>query len=343
MARRPAEQKTINHFAIYLSRQSGRQWTASQDEVLNPKNGRNYDCEFTSPNEIPIACDVASLFPSDNNPTASANRARFNQRLFSALDELGIRSLIIHTPPIRKKHGNPAWFKQAACAIQVALDREPEASILEVEGIRIVRAQDKATPLSSFHSQFSMHQPIETSGRALVELLEKKRTQIDVPGHHGALIAVNDGSGSSAGDVTCACAFIDFTEYQEFRSIYFEESPGHFHLVYDREANQEMEAGRLPLESEQRRLVSQWIDIRLARHWPGALDLALRISWEVGDRTWLSSGGQDNLSIAENVFMQQCGWSTPRQLWEAVRGPMRMVGDGRPTIGRIRSSRSRLS
>ena len=171
----------------------------------------------------------------------------------------------------------------------------------------------------------------------MAELLKKKHDQVYVPGHRAVLVVVNNGSRASAADVTDACAFIEFAEYRNFDRIYFEESPANFHLVYDREAHISMEAGRLPADAKARQLVSQWIDIRLARHCPSAMDIALQISWDQGSRMWLSNSGQENLLIAEQLFIQNCEWSTPRDLWELFRGPLRMIGDGRPTIRPIRA------
>jgi hypothetical protein len=128
----------------------------------------------------------------------------------------------------------------------------------------IERIADDSNPSFFYHSQFSTVQPIPGAGHAIAALLRDKHEQLDVDGHQRWLIAVNAGNRASAIDVRDACAFINFHEYQNFDRIYFGESPGVFHLVYDRRAWHAMESRLLPNEDEGRALVTAWFEMRLS-------------------------------------------------------------------------------
>jgi len=140
---------------------------------------------------------------------------------------------------------------------------------------------------------------------------------------------VNDGRRAATSDVSAACALIDFWRYPNFDRIYFEDSPGNFHLVYDQEAWLAVEARKLPDRMEARSLVTHWLEFRLSGHWPGALDAALQICWDRHSADWLSEGGKATLEMEAHLFLQHCTWDTCRQLWELFRGPVPDIFDGR--------------
>ena len=148
---------------------------------------------------------------------------------------------------------------------------------------------------------------------------------------------VSDGCQALAPDVTAACAFIDFDQYPNFDRIYFEESPGCFHLVYAREAYAAMERGMLPSDPALSKLVSYWLEARLAANSPGALELALQISWERHGIDWLSEGGRMMLELEAHLFLQNCSWETPKSFWKLFRGPVPLELDGRRKIDAIKA------
>lgn len=227
-------------------------------------------------------------------------------------------------------HVRPDWPRKAAAKIRDAVQQLQMHGRVEVEGFAIERIADAAEPVQFFHTSSSVYLGYNAAGGALAALLRDKHAQLDVDGRQRFLIAVNRGSFTHTSDVADACAFIDFRQYPNFDRIYFEEAPGSFQLVYDREAWHAMEARNLPENMEARALVVRWLEIRLSRRWPGALDAVLQISWELHSVQWLSEGGRATLDLEAQLYFQRCTWNTPRQLWELVRGPGPIVLDRRP-------------
>jgi hypothetical protein len=339
MARRPEEQALIDRFVTLLAHETGQTWIPSTAEVPTHKNGRQYDCEFTCQGELPIAAEIASLFPLGSHQDDRAKRANFAQSLLPELAREGVGGLMLETPVIQKKHCNPTWFRNTAGQIRQILAEQSHTSDVEVEGVKFRRIADDAAPSLLYNYRFSCYEPSEAAGVALATLLDKKNAQLDVDDHRRLLIAVNDGGRAAAKDVLDGCAFIeDFQRYPNFDRIYFEESPGDFHLVFDRAAYSAMEAGNLPEEAAGNQLVTRWMEARLAGHWPGALDAALRISWGCGSTSWLSNDGRLYLELEGQVFLQECQWKTPKSYWEVFRGPMELIGDGRRRARPLRAS-----
>jgi hypothetical protein len=332
MARRPHEQKVIDRFAAHLGASTGRLWNASRDEVSTGKNARYYDCELTSPRATPIAADVCSLFPSGSHPKEQAKRARFSERLLAELRNVEVGGLMVETPPIQKKHAHRNWHKATAEKIRDVLSRQllsEQAVEIEVEGCSIKRIADDSESSFTYHSQFSGIQPVDGAGHPLAMLLRDKHEQLDVDAHDRYLIAVTDGWRAHAADVRDACAFINFDQYPNFDRIYFEESEGRFHLVYDRKAWHSMESGTLPEDEEGRRLVIPWLEARLSGGWPGALATALQICWQRHSCDWLTEGGRELLEMEAHLLLVNCEWETPRKLWEMFRGPVPTIVDAR--------------
>jgi hypothetical protein len=156
-----------------------------------------------------------------------------------------------------------------------------------------------------------------------------------VDGHQRFLIVVSDGRRAHAKDVTDACAFIDFHAYPDFDRLYFEESLGDFHLVYNRQAFLAIETGAWPVESASQTLVARWTQARLLGRRPGALDAALRISWQQQSTEWLSQVGRDLLELEAHLLLRNCGWQTPHKMWALFRGPAPFIGDCRRKVGPI--------
>jgi hypothetical protein len=338
MARRDLEQEVIDRFAEFLFKTTGRLWKPSADEVSTLKNKRKYDCEFTCSDALRIAADVCSLFPLGSHQGDQAKRQKLIARLTPEVRKHGLGGLMLTMPPVERKHAHPDWPRRAAAAIRKAVDLQPldRHSELEVEGFEIRRVGEAAEPSHFVSMTMSGYQPADAAGAALATLLENKHDQLDVDGHQRFLIVKNDGCRAHAKDVTASCAFIDFRQYPNFDRIYFEESEGHFQLVYDREAWAAMEAGRPSNESQQRQLVAHWLEARLSGHWPGALDAALSISWELGGADWLSEGGRACLELEADLFLQESDWDAPRQLMELLRGPGERIFDGRRRAHPIR-------
>jgi hypothetical protein len=332
MARRNQEGSVINRFAAHLAEASGRVWKSSPEEMPTGRNARYYDCEFTSPGCTPIAADICELFPIGSSPGEQAKRAGVNDRLLSALGNLGVGGLMIETPPVQKKHARPGWYRATAEKIREVLARQPlsaEAVKIEVDGCTVERIAGDSEASYCYHSQSSAVQPIDGAGHPLAILLKNKNEQLDVDGHKHYLIAVNAGWRARAVDVRDACAFINFHKYSNFDRIYFEESEARFHLVYDRKAWHSLEAGALPEDEEGRRLVVSWIEVRLSGCWPGALETALQICCERHSADWLTESGRELLEMEAHRFLQCCEWETPRNLWEVFRGPVPRVIDAR--------------
>jgi hypothetical protein len=340
MARRPEEQAIIDRFAMLLATNTGRQWQPSATEVPTLKNDRKYDCEFTCPGKVPIAAEIASLFPLGSHQEDRAKRDKFARRLRSELEREGIGGLMLEIPVIQKKHRDAAWYRTVAVRLRKMLAQQTCSGDVEFEGFRFRRIADNAAPSSFYNYRFSGYEPSEAAGAALATLLSKKNDQLDVDAHRRILIAVNDGCRASAMDVLVSCAFIDdFHRYPNFDHIYFEESPGDFQLVFDRSAYFALEAGRLPNDIAGSRLVACWLEARLAGHWPRALDTALRISWDRGGTDWLSNDGRVYLELESHMFLQECPWKAPKRYWELLRGPMEVIGDGRRRARPISAAR----
>lgn len=258
LARDVQEQEVIDRFTAYLAQVTGRTWEFSPDEVSTLKNARNYDCEFTSAGVLPIAADVTALYPVGSNQKDQAQRAKLNARLLPELRKVGLGGLIIRTPPIQKKHGKADWPRVTAAKIRDTLMRQPLAQggeEIEVDGCTIKRIADDSEP-----SFFTL--------RSSVPCSLSQGWGIPLPNGSGTstsswmltiiqryLIAFNEGCRAHGIDVRDACAFIKFNHYPNFERVYFEESPGIFHLAYDREAWHSMEAGILPEDEERRGLV----------------------------------------------------------------------------------------
>lgn len=286
---------------------------------------------------MPIVADICSLFPLGSHQDDQAQRARLIERLLPELKREGLGGLRIEPPPVQKKHARPDWPRNAATKIREAVQRLSIRERLEVEGFVIERIADNSEDLFFYHSTFSAYQRSDAAGHALAVLLRDKHSQLNVDGHHRFLITVNDGCRAAAKDVSDACAFIiDFREYPNFDRIYFEESPGQFHLVYEREAWLAMETGKLPNDIETRKLVTQWLETRLSGRWHGALDAVLQICWNRHSAEWLSEGGRATLELEKHLFLQDCAWETPRQFWNLMCGPVLCVVDRRRKAQAIR-------
>jgi hypothetical protein len=329
MPRRPQEQAVIDRFVEHLQQVTGLTWEPSPDEVSTRKNNRNPDCDFTSPGQKPIVADVCSLFPLGSDPRGQAMRSKFVERLLPELRREGVGGLMIDPPPIQKKHAHPDWPRRAAAAIGKAVRQLPIHQTVDVEDFTIKRIADNSEDSFFSHMSFSAYWPSDAAGHPLLALLRNKHEQIDVDGHQRILIVANDGCRTTALDVAAACALIAFTPYPNFDRIYFEESPGSFHLVYDRDAWIAMEAGRLPEPADTCTVVTQWLETRLRGNCRGALDTILRISWDRHSTDWLSEGGRATLELEAHLFLQACEWSTPRQFWELFRGPVPRIVDAR--------------
>jgi len=336
MARRADEQLVLERFTQFLNQTTGRNWHASREEIPNPRNGKSYDCEFWSDGAAPIAAEISRLYPLGSYQEAQGARQNLIRKLTVELRAQGVGGWRVETPIPRKKHCNPAWFKSAARQFREAIEQNPGASLIEVDGFKAQPVGDAADPLYFQHHWHSAHQPIEAAGYSLVEILRNKNDQLDVQDHDHCLIVLSRGMPAEPQDVAAACAFIDFRQFPTIDRIYFEVVEGDFRLVYDREAHEAMEAGKLPADDERRRLVVQWIEERMSAHWPSALDLALRISWDERSTEWLSASGRKLLEIEAHLLLQECGWGTPKAVWELHRGPVAAIRDGRRRIQPIR-------
>ena len=339
MSRRLHEQLVIERFVDHLAHETGLVWCPSPDEVCTLKNRRKPDCEFTCPSQVPIVADICRLFPKGSHQEDQAKRAKLIERLKPELRRQGLGGLMIEPPPVQKKHARPDWPKNAASQIRDAVQQVPMRERVEVEGFSIERIADDSEASFFYHSTFSAYQPSDAAGHALAELLRHKHDQLDVDGHKRFLIAVNDGCRAAASDVSAGCALIsDFWQYPNFDRIYFEESPGDFHLVYDQKAWLAMEAGRLPASPDRRRLDTRWLEVRLLENWPGALDAVLQICWDRRSTSWLSEDGKATLALEAHLSLQHCAWETPRQLWELFHGPVPRIFDGRRKAHPIHAS-----
>ncbi len=336
MSRRSDEQAVIDRFVDYLLCETGLAWAASADEVSTNKNGRKPDCEFTCPDQRPIVADICKLFPLGSYQDDQAKRAKLIERLTPELRLERVGGLMINLPPVQRKYARPEWPKNAAVEIRNAAQQLAMHERVEVEGFSIERIADDSAPPFFCYSTLSAYQPSEAAGHPLVVLLRDKNDQLDVDNHQRFLILANEGRRANAADVSAACALIDFTHYQNFDRIYFEELPGGFRPVYHREAWLAMEARRLPEDMSNRNLVTNWLEFRLSVHWPGALDAVLEICAADNDgAAWLSEGGRAMLEQEAHLFLQHCAWNVPRQLWELFHGPVPRIFDLRRRAGSI--------
>jgi hypothetical protein len=320
VSRRPDEQVVLDRFAEYLKRETGMIWNASKDEVPTLKNRKMYDCEFTCPGEVPIAVDICALFPLGSDHEYQAKLAKFIDRLEPELQRAKLGGLMIQAPTVRKEYARPAWPRRFVDRLQGRVNQLPVGEHLEVEGFRIERVSTNSDPSYFAHSNLNASQPVEAAGHPLLCLLQDKHDQLDVDGHKRFLILVNKGHPTSAGDVSAACAFVDFRKYQNFNRIYFEELSGAFTIVYEKQAWFAMESARLSEDTEMRRIVTRWIEARLFGKWPGALETTLEICCHLHDAEWLSVGGRNLLQLEVHLFLQECEWNTPRKLWELFHG-----------------------
>jgi hypothetical protein len=334
MSRRSEEQAVIESFALYLKSTTGRTWTASDDEVPNPTNGRKYDCEFTSDGCLPVAADVFRLFPAGSEQALQGSRNRLISRLIDELRKEGVGGLFIETPFPEKKHVRPEWYKNVARQFRELIAHDPNAEVYEVDGLYARRCGAPDAPNFLGHHWMNGYQPIEAAGYPLAAILRDKNKQLAVDGHARYLIGTMRGMAVRVEDVTASCAFIDFTKFPNIDRIYFEAAGDDFRLVYDRAARESMERGELPTTAEQRRLVVDWIEVLMGFHWPRGLELALQIKWDQGGTEWLSPGGRVVLELESHLLLQpqNCEWSTPRAYWEIHRGRIPVIGDGRRRV-----------
>jgi len=332
MARRCHEQLIVESFARFLHKTTGRTWTPSPDEVPNPTNSKKYDCEFTSDGCRPIAADVFALYPLGSDQRVQGDRHKIIDKLTGELQNHGVGGLHIQTPFPEKKHVDAQWYKKTAREIRDAVTRDPNAQTFEVDGVTARRCGGLEEPIFFGHNWVSMHQPPEAAGYPLAQVLRDKKHQVDVAGHDRILIGTVSGMPVSLEDVTSACAIIDFSPLLTIDRIYFDASCDEFRLVYDRQAWEAMECGRLPSSAEERRLVTSWIEARMSFHWPSGLELALRISWNEGSTEWLSAGGRELLKLESDLLLRNCEWTTPKAYYEIHCGPVPLIGDGRRRV-----------
>jgi hypothetical protein len=322
MSRRDYEGPVLDSFTRFLNKTSGRLWTASSDEVLNPSNGKSYDCEFTSNGSRPIAVDVFRLFPRGSDQKIQSDRHKLIDKLAAELQSRGLGGLRIETPLPDKRNKRPQWYAEIGAQFQDAVAHDPNAERYEIDGVIARRYGGAAEPIFFAHHWMSGHQPIEAGGSPLAAILRDKKDQIDVADHDRFLIGTMRGMPVGHEYVTAACAFIDFTPFLTVDRIYLESGDDEFRLIYNRQAWEAMERGELPSEHSERSLVVDWIEARMACHWPSGLDVALRISWTQGSRDWLSPGGREFLKLESRLLLQNCGWATPLRYLSVHQGPV---------------------
>jgi hypothetical protein len=149
--------------------------------------------------------------------------------------------------------------------------------------------------------------PAGTAVAVLVHKLPTKNEQLAVDGHRRIILIVNWSRLVTLSDLINACSTIAFSRYDKIDQIYFEESPGRTHRVYDRR----LFSSRSDLDDpapEIEILFVEWLGNRLTQLDEEAFRHVQKLATTRKSLAWLPPASREQLVAYGERFLQRGDW-----------------------------------
>lgn len=245
-----------------------------------------------------IAVEVVRIVDDQSEMEGHYRRGVHWAALKSELDKLKVAGVLVRTPwsvrtVPRATQGVVA--PQVAQRIKAALEANPEATSVTVDGHEATRIADLPGVATSANSQVHyVNNPLLTE--LLLTTLEDKDAQLDLPDVERVLLAVAWDTSLDARDIVRQLARRpDLSRLRNVDQVFFLDRSGSLRRAYARDVR-DFFGGRCPLPVAHLDLADQWFTTRLTENDPEVINLVRATHAARGSLDFLSRDAREALA-----------------------------------------------
>jgi hypothetical protein len=284
------EDEARDRFVTLLRDATRTNYTTAAEDVPVP-GGKNFDylLEPVEGNGAWFALELFRLTPKSGELAQNRLWSKVVAELRTELLARGVAGYLIHTPHFQVTRPRRQQFvRQLAERLSQAISARPDADELHVGeyGIRRIpslRGVEFMGGLSG--GAFSS---VAMAADCLNEHIEWKNGQLNLSGRTRVIVIVNGNPLVDSESMLLACSRFDFSGFPNIDQVYFEVSPGDFHLVFDRLIRRRVEDGTLTSADLQNTFCVSLIEARLVDRDRSAFNLVKVLASEGEGIDWLN-------------------------------------------------------
>lgn len=340
MAKAQWETEAIERFLAILETERGANYrVVDEDVVVNSATNTNYDFELarTDGSGAPIALEMFRLIEDSND---LATRSAFEDVSARIMDELtgrGIAGWLIRSPYFRVSRVRRAQFaREQADLISAGIKANADKEELTIGSYECSRIDGLTGAILSPYPQVRSLDPSARAKDILAEKLEDKNAQLNTADHERAILVISWGFPIGHVNVVEACSQLAFAQWPNIDRVYYESSPGHCRIVFDRETRARYDEYLAPAACAD--LYAAWLQADLEQGKPTAFALAKQLIQSKGT-DWLSPLSRAAIVKHGDRLADEQKWSDVQWIVETFRNdpdpslePTRVHGEKRPSL-----------
>ena len=271
------EVDAINHFIAFLKMTRGVDYVITDENVVVPANGTNYDYQLTARGGVPqLAVEMFRLVESEDEIASERHRDALWKAIKTEFLKAGLTHLLVHTPfrsPVGPRDAT-RFAKELAQSAVKEIRARPNAKKIRLEGgfyLQHIAGLDTVACASNSDARW-----IDSVGIAtppLLKSLAKKDRQLAVSGIERIALCANWAPSVDGEDAVEAVALLDTSRLVNIDKVYFASAKAH-QLVYARGVRDAIIGQASPaLDGEEKTLLESSLTTRLDKGVAGAFEV----------------------------------------------------------------------
>ena len=311
MAKQLWEDEARDRFVEYLRIKEGITYETKAEDVpvTADVGGTNFDylLDLASAGVAPIALEIFRLTPGEYQLKQDIAWSEVVKLLKAELERLGVTGYLVRTPRFFvSKPKRPAFVADLAQRLVREISANSSARQFEFDGYTVTRISDLTGVLFSSLGGASYYDPISMGRTCLDNNIEKKNRQLALAGsYRRVLFIVNFNPLVDPTSLLIACSRFDFEKYSNIDEVYYESTPGHTHVVFDRSIYIRLETEKVSTADLENPFLLDLLSARLNDRDPHAFNIFRKLAEDTSSLDWLSSDGLHALIPIAEEFLEK--------------------------------------
>jgi hypothetical protein len=301
------EEEAKDRFVGALKAAGRGDWiVADSDFIVDKLTNRNFDYQLQHDKEF-IALEIFRLVESPEEIKRGKAWSTIANGIAAELRKRDLKGYTIHTQHVfdipRLKI--PGFVSSAANLLQAAINQNPKANSIEVNGFEIKRIEDFPDISLFTTGPGGAVNPTGTAYDFIKRKLPTKNSQLDIANHERVVLIVNWEPLVGESDMVEACSLVDFSQFNNIDKVYFEipHAPGQVQLVYDRNVYAAFQPNAEPPQKIEPLFIS-WLANHLNRKEIQAFELVRKITDRQKSLLWLPPLSREQLVAYGEGFLK---------------------------------------
>jgi hypothetical protein len=311
MAKQLWEDEARDRFVEYLRLKENITYeTLAEDvPVTATIGGTNFDylLDQEAVGGHPIALEIFRLTPAEYQLKQDVAWGEIVELLKVELEKLGVTGFLIRTPHFSvSKPKRQSFVADLARRLVREISANAGTAQFEYDGYTVTRIPDLTGVLFSSLGGASFYDPISMGKACLDNNIEKKNRQLALSaGYRRILFIVNFNPLVDPHSLLVACSRYDFEKYSNIDEVYYESTPRHTHLVFDRSIHTRLQTEKISIGDLESPYVLKLLSAKLNDRDPHAFNICRKLAEATKSLEWLDIDGLHALIPIAEEFLEK--------------------------------------